>query len=260
LPEAQFTLGVAYDLGRGVKKDPAESAQWFRKAANQDHPPALAAYASKLERGDGVAKNTAKAALYYLRAAQRGHPPAMSRLAYMYYTGVGVPRDFRRAGAWYQRAARADDPWAKNDLAWFLSTCPDESFHNGEIAVALAKDAVKQLAEDGEEERHAMLDTVAAALARNGDFLGAVLWQKRAIALLGSDKKLEDAERVELEKEFGERLKGYQKQQPYVEEPPGAEEGTEPLPGDTILQEERLPGRRKGPETTPGKSGKGSVV
>lgn len=259
-PEAQHTLGIAYDLGRGVKKDPAESAQWFRKAANQDYAPSLAAYASKLERGDGVAKNTGKAALYYLRASQRGHLPAMSRLAYMYYTGVGVPRDFRRAGAWYQRAARADDPWAKNDLAWFFSTCPDESFHNGEIAVVLAKEAVKQLAEAGADERHAMLDTVAAALARNGDFLGAVLWQKRAISLLGSDKELEDEERVKLEKEFADRLKGYQKQQPYVEEPPAAEEGTEALPGDTILQEERLPGRKKGPESPPSKSGKGSVV
>lgn len=259
-PEAQHSMGIAFDLGRGVKKDPAEAAQWFRKAANQDFPPALAAYASKLERGDGVAKNTPKAALYYLRAAQRGHSSAMSRLAYMYYSGVGVPRDFRRAGAWYQRAARAGDPWAKNDLAWFFSTCADENFHNGEIAVALAKDAVKQLAEEGEDERHAMLDTVAAALARNGDFLGAVLWQKRAIALLGSDKVLDDAERGKLEKEFSDRLKGYQKQQPYVEQPPEAEQGTEALPGDTILQEERLPGRKKGPESTPSKSGKGTVV
>lgn len=246
---AQHSLGILYDTGKGVEKDPKESAQWFRKAANQDHPPSQAAYASKLERGDGVEKSTAKAAVWYLRAAQANYIPGMTRLAYLYYTGRGVPMDYNRAVAWYRRAARAGDPWATNDLAWFLSTCPDDSFHDGELAVGLAKAAVKTIVENSGEQRHEMLDTQAAAMARNNDFLGAVLWQKQALTLLAKDKEIDPKDREKLEKEFGERLKLYQKQTPYVEPAPEAEEGTSPLPGDDILKEDGVPEKKTKPKT-----------
>lgn len=259
-PMAQHSLGVLFDTGRGLKKDPKEAAVWFRQAANQDYPPSQAAYASKLERGDGLEKSTAKAALWYLRSAQNNFVPAMTHLAYLYYTGTGVPLDYRRASAWYRRAARERDPWACNDLAWFLATCPDESFHDGETAVALAKQAVKLIAEETGEQRHEMVDTLAAAMARDGDFLGAVLWQKKAIGLLDDDKKVEAADRDKLRKEFDGRLKSYQKQDPFTEVPPKPEAGTEPLPGDTILQEERLPEKKPPQKKKPSRSGGGSVV
>lgn len=257
---AQHSLGILFDTGKGMKKDPKEAAVWFRQAANQDYPPAQAAYASKLERGDGLDKSTSKAAMWYLRSAQNNFVPAMTHLAYLYYTGVGVPLDYRRAGAWYRRAARGGDAWACNDLAWFLATCPDETFHDGETAVALAKQAVKLIAEETGEQRHEMVDTLAAALARDGDFLGAVLWQKKAISLLADDKKAEAAEREKLNKEFSGRLKSYQRQQPFTESSPKPEPGTEPLPGDTILQEERVPERKPPQKKQPSRSGGGSIV
>jgi TPR repeat protein len=258
-PMAQHSLGIVYDLGKGVKKDPKEAAQWFRNAANQDFPPSQAAYASKLERGDGLEKSTSKAALWYLRAAQAQYVPAMTKLAHMYYTGTGVPLDYRRTSAWYRRAARAGDPWATNDLAWFMATCPDDSFHDPETSLALAKAAVKIVSEQSGEQRHEMLDTLAASMARNDDFLGAVLWQKKAIALLADDKNLEDKERQKLNEEFTARLKSYQKQEPYTEKEAKAEDGTQPLPGDTILQEEGVPENRTKPKAKP-KGGGGSVV
>ena len=38
--DAQFNLGQAYKLGRGVPLDPALAESWFRKAALQGHPQA----------------------------------------------------------------------------------------------------------------------------------------------------------------------------------------------------------------------------
>lgn len=261
LPMAQHSLGICYDIGKGVTKDAKEAAQWFRNAANQDFPPAQAAYASKLERGDGLDKSTSKAAQWYLRAAQADYVPAMTRLANMYYTGTGVPLDYRRTSAWYRRATRAGDPWATNDLAWFLATCPDESFHDGETSLALAKAAVKLIAEETGEQRHEMLDTLAASMARNGDFLGAVLWQKKSLALLDEDKDLDPKDRDKLREEFNSRLKGYQKQEPYTEKEPKAEEGTQPLPADTILQEEGIPELKpKGKQKLKPRPGEGDVV
>jgi TPR repeat protein len=257
---SQHSLAVMYEEGKGVKKDTAKATEWFKKAADQGHPQSQTAYAAKLERGDGVAKSTAKAALWYLKAAQLDFVPAMTRLANLYYTGQGVPVDYRRAGAWYRRAARSEDPWASNNLAWFLSTCPEDNLHNGESAVLLARRALKLVAEvvQSDEQPYEMIDTMAAALARNGEFKEAELWQKRCIALFNEDKDLPEEDRKKLKEEFDTRLKLYQKATPFAEPDPKGEEGAEPLPQDTILQDEGLPESKS--KKNPSKNGRGTVV
>jgi TPR repeat protein len=255
---AQHEVAVAYDVGRGVEKDPAKAMEWLQKAADQDFAMSLTALAGKMEQGQGVPKSDSKAALYYLRAAKQDFVPAMNRLAGLYYAGKGVPVDYRRAGAWYQRAARSDDPWSANNLAWFLATCPDESLQNGEQAVQYASRALRLMDEAGENQRYEMLDTKAAALARNGEFLEAVLWQKRAISILPEDKDITAEERKSLEEEFQQRLKMYQKQVPYSESETKGEGKGAPLPQDTILQEEGIPGG-DGPQRKKPKA-KGTVV
>ncbi len=259
---SQHSLAIMYEDGKGVKKDPEKAAGWFQKAAEQGNPPSQTAYASKLERGDGVAKSTAKAALWYLKAAQQDFVPAMTRLANMYYTGQGVPVDYRRAGAWYHRAARSEDPWASNNLAWFLSTCPEQDLHNGETAVLLARRALKLVAEvvQSDEQPYEMVDTMAAALARNGEFKEAELWQKRSLVMLGEDKELPEEERKKLNEEFSSRLKLYQKATPYVEPDPKGEEQAEPLPQDSILQDEGEPEGKPRKKSSPKKGGRGEVV
>lgn len=258
---SQHSLAVMYEEGKGVKKDTEKAAEWFKKAAEQGNPPSQTAYASKLERGDGVSKSTAKAALWYLKAAKQDFVPAMTRLANLYYTGQGVPVDYRRAGAWYHRAARSEDPWASNNLAWFLATCPEEDLHNGETAVLLARRALKLVAEvvQSDEQPYEMVDTMAAALARNGEFKEAELWQKRSLLMLGEDKDLPDEERKKLNDEFSTRLKLYEKSTPYVEPDPKADEQAEPLPQDDILQEEGAPEGSPRKKSTP-KGVRGTVV
>ncbi|MCB1225328.1 MAG: sel1 repeat family protein [Verrucomicrobiales bacterium] len=260
LPMAQHTVGVSYELGEGVEKDPAAATEWFKKAAAQNYLPSVSAYASKLERGqDGAEKDPAMAALLYLKAARQDYVPAMSRLAYLYYSGNGVPVDYRRAFGWYQRAARGESPWSVNDLAWFLATCPDESLQNGNQAVLVAKEALKMVAEAGEDQRYEMLDTVAAALARNGEFAEAVLWQKKALSLLKEGQEEDPKQKEEMVKELNDRLKLYQKQLPYADRPAESTQGTEPLPQDTILEDEGIPDAPPPPKDAP-KKGKGTVV
>ncbi len=256
---AQFAVAMAYDLGRGIKQDPVKATEWLEKAAEQNHPQAQTALASKYERGVGASKNPSKAALLYLRAAKQDFVQAMSRLANLYYTGNGVPLDYRRAGAWYQRAAKSEDPWAANNLAWFLATCPDESLQNGEQAVLHASRALRMMDEAGEDQRYEMLDTKAACLARNGEFLEAILWQKRALSLLTEDKEISEEERTQLKTEFETRLKLYQQESPYNEPEPKIDSEAAPLPQDTILQDEGIPGSESRPKKKKASS-KGTVV
>jgi TPR repeat protein len=237
VPDAQTRVALAYLQGAaGIEKDESIAAEWALKAAQQGHAPAQSLYGSMLVRGEGTPKNPAKAAVWFLKAADQDHGYAQRQLAYLYYTGNGVPIDYARCEAWYRRAAAdEDDVWAKNDLAWFLATCPDDKFHNGREAVEIAKSAVKLLQETTGEQRHEIIDTMAAALARSGQFAEALLWQRRCVQLLKDDKDLPDEERTKLNDEFAGRLKLYQEKKAYSDEPAKADKKAEPLRNDHVL-------------------------
>ena len=236
LAEAQMSLALLYDQGKGVEKDESVAAEWAMKAAAQGHAPAQALYGLKLVRGDGVPKNSSKAAVWFLRSAQQGNGFSQRQLAYLYYTGNGVPLDYARCEAWYrQAAANEQDVWALNDLAWFLATCPDQSFHQGAEAVSIAKLAIKTVQGSTGDQRHEMVDTMAAALARNEQFGEAVVWQKRCLTLLKEDKEMPEEERKKLETEFKERLTLYLSHKPYSDKASTPEGKAEPLLNDTIL-------------------------
>ncbi|HSJ01896.1 MAG TPA: tetratricopeptide repeat protein, partial [Verrucomicrobium sp.] len=254
-PLAQQNLSQCYEMGKGVEKNQAEANKWLERAAHQDFAPSQAMYAFKLERGLGLDKNTRSAAEWYLKAAQNGLIRAMTHLAYLYYTGTGVPLDYRRAEAWYRRAARSDDPWARNDLAWFLAVCPDQSFHDGDAAVEVARSAVDKLS----GKQYEMIDTLAAALARTGKFGEAVQLQMKAIVMFDDDKEktkeVSAEEHDKLEKELSDRLQNYKKQSPFTEKDPSPESGVKPLIEDRILQEEGVPRRKPKPAPRKGDDG-----
>ncbi len=65
------------------------------------------------------------AADWFLRAAEQNHTGAQYNLGYLYYKGKGVPRDFVQAYAWFDRAAQQGDEkaaQARKILAGQLST------------------------------------------------------------------------------------------------------------------------------------------
>lgn len=68
-------------------------------------------------------------------------------------------------------------PWGTNNLAWMLATHPDPEKRDGEQAVALAT----ELCERDGGHYHSFLDTLAAALAENGEFSKAASVTQRAI-------------------------------------------------------------------------------
>ena len=79
LATAKFNLGVMYDFGQGVAKDPAQAVRWYRAAAAQ------------------------------------GHGGAQFNLGGMYFDGVGVAQDHVRSYAWFTLAAAAGAPGASRN-------------------------------------------------------------------------------------------------------------------------------------------------
>jgi len=78
-------------------------------------------------------------------------------------------------------------PDATNRLAWFLATCPNEKFRSGEEAVKFAEAAVEM----SNSKEWSFLDTLAAALAENGEFDKAIEIANKVIELAPEKSKAE---------------------------------------------------------------------
>lgn len=115
--EAQLGLGLLYDLGQGVPKDPAAAYGWYRRAAGAGLAQGQFNVAVMRDSGVGVARDTAEAATWYAKAAARGHARARYNLAQLYAAGDGVPRNPALARAWYRAAAQSGLTAAAGKLA-----------------------------------------------------------------------------------------------------------------------------------------------
>lgn len=105
--QAQFDLGLQFDLGKDVERNPTLAYQWYRRAAEAGFAAAQFNVAVMHDTGDGVPRNAATAALWYARAAAHGNHRAQFNLAQLYSGGDGVPRNHDLAAAWYRAAASA---------------------------------------------------------------------------------------------------------------------------------------------------------
>jgi cell division septation protein DedD len=111
--DAQFNLGQAYKLGRGVPADMNQAELWYGKAAAQGHEQAEASYALAL-----FANGKRDAAAPWLqRAAGRGDPRAQYVLGTMYFNGDVVQKDWVRAYALVTRSSQAGLAEASTALA-----------------------------------------------------------------------------------------------------------------------------------------------
>ena len=154
-PAAQFRVGVAYELGAHVTKDPAQAAAWYRKAADQGFAQAQHSLGVLYESGSGVPADPATAAQWYRKAAEQGFAPAQFSLGLCYVHGKGVPQDFGQALAWYEKAARQNNSDAMLNLAFL--------YHNGQGVPkdeARSFSLVRQAAEAGSADAQFQLGMV----------------------------------------------------------------------------------------------------
>jgi TPR repeat protein len=121
-----------YRNGKGVPKDDAQAAEWYRKAADQRNADApFRSLASKADQGDadaqfllgglydngrGVPQDYVEAMSWYRKAADQGHIVAQHCLGWMYREGKGVPQDDAQATEWYRKAVNQRNADAQFNL------------------------------------------------------------------------------------------------------------------------------------------------
>lgn len=83
--EAQYNLGVMYDLGASVDQDLARAASWYRKAAAQGFMDAQTNLGMMYYRGEGVTRDHAEAAKWFRLSADKGDTEAAAMLKQISY-------------------------------------------------------------------------------------------------------------------------------------------------------------------------------
>lgn len=90
-----------------------EGMVWCRQAAEAGHPGAQFNLGQAYRLGRGVETNDVEARKWYLKAAEAGVTQAEINLGLMYANGMGGPRDVRAALQWLDRAAAAGEERAR---------------------------------------------------------------------------------------------------------------------------------------------------
>ncbi|UUL83752.1 SPOR domain-containing protein [Sphingomonas qomolangmaensis] len=111
--DAQFNLGQAYKLGRGVPVDLAMAEEWYRKAALQNHPQAEDNYGLALFQNG----KRADAIRWLEKSAARGEARSQFVLGTMLFNGDAIAKDWVRAYALMVRANAAGLPQGSQTLA-----------------------------------------------------------------------------------------------------------------------------------------------
>ncbi|HEY6662367.1 MAG TPA: SPOR domain-containing protein [Sphingomicrobium sp.] len=136
--DAQFNLGQAYRLGRGVPIDLGAAQIWFERAATKGHTDAQTTLGLLLfQNGNHTG------ALRWLKAASdKGEPRAMLVYGTALFNGDSVPQDPVQGYAYISRAAAQGLPAAKDTLAQLDRILPLEDRKKGTaLALAMVKAA-----------------------------------------------------------------------------------------------------------------------
>src|SRR3954468_17574651 len=135
--DAQFNLGQAYRLGRGVPLDLSVAKIWFERAARSGHVDAETTLGLLIfQNGDRVG------GLKWLKAAaDQGEPRALLVYGTALFNGDGVPQDRVLAYALVSRAAAQGLEPAQETLAQLNQLIP---VVERQKAVALAQAKAKQ--------------------------------------------------------------------------------------------------------------------
>ncbi|MES2387708.1 MAG: caspase family protein [Bacteroidota bacterium] len=115
---AMSDLGYMFQLGLGMSPNNTEALRWYKKAALQNLPTAIA------NTGDiyNVLKNYDEAIIWTRKAARLGEPTGQSNYGEMFLLGTGVEQNNDSAYYWFNSSAAKESVWGQWNLAKFYDS------------------------------------------------------------------------------------------------------------------------------------------
>lgn len=113
--DAQYNLGMLYANGKGVEEDRKEALRWVQKSAEQNNWRAYLWLDTYLKEEAAAGRIPGDVFAWYRNMAEKGTHEAQYRLGLVYSNGFGIPPDDSEAAAWMRKAA-AQGSWGA--LIW----------------------------------------------------------------------------------------------------------------------------------------------
>jgi TPR repeat protein len=119
--QAQYSLGIMYEKGKGVDLNLKKAKKWFQLAAQQGISKAQYKLGLIYRNGQGGEKNYSKAIKWWELAANRGNANAQINLGLIFENGLGVPQNYNKAIRLYSLAAGVGNTKAQKYLNSLLN-------------------------------------------------------------------------------------------------------------------------------------------
>lgn len=108
---AQVAVGECYAEGKGVARDYAQAAVWYRKAADKGDISGEVHLAGLYrDGGKNFQRDMAQAGQWYRKAADQGDVSSEGTMGTLYSMGQGVPQNYAEAYYWLDLAAAVKGP------------------------------------------------------------------------------------------------------------------------------------------------------
>ncbi len=118
LAVAQYYLGMKYFAGLGVTKDTTQARHLLNKAAKNDYIKAQFQLANMYDQGKANQQNHMLATHWFTKAAENGYGPAQHSLATRFLTGKGTTLNLKQGIFWLEKATEQHDSDAMRDLGF----------------------------------------------------------------------------------------------------------------------------------------------
>ncbi|KAH3758172.1 sel1 repeat family protein [Pelomyxa schiedti] len=103
------SLGVCYEIGKGVDKDLHKAVSLYAKASDAGNNKAIYNVALCYKNGEGVEMDLNKAISLFRRAVDAGNASAMLKLGMCYGSGSGVDKDMNKAVELFRMSANSGE-------------------------------------------------------------------------------------------------------------------------------------------------------
>lgn len=103
--DAHYNIGLCFHLGQGVDKDVNKMVEHFQQAAAQGHVKAQNSLAICYLTGRWVVKDIKMGLRFLYKAVDEGHADAQNNLGFCYQYGIGMHQNLEQAFRYYQQAA-----------------------------------------------------------------------------------------------------------------------------------------------------------
>lgn len=144
--QATRELGLMYETGNLLEKDPVKAAKLYQKAVNLGDVYAMK-FLATLHINKVLPENREKVRKLLTDASEAGLPEAQLTLAQMYNFGIGIEKDEKKAFRWFKKAAENGSSSAMNALA--------TAYNEGKFVSKNAREEIRWLktaAENGDSD------------------------------------------------------------------------------------------------------------